>query len=153
MSQDWFSEGNIVETLARSLERQGWQVALTGNADQGLGLAALRDERELLVEVKGFPSAPSARGPRAGQPKPTRMASQARQWYAYALLGVTLKRHAHPDAGIALALPDHRTYRSLIGRTARSLRALEVGVLLVSASGDIETVIEPAVAEPSGRER
>lgn len=155
MTQDWFWEGNIVDALAHALVRQGWQVTSTGDAEQGLGLVALQGDRELLVEVKGFPPAPPARGPgaRAGQPRPVRMAKQAGQWYADALLGVMLKRHARPDAEIALALPAHRTYRSLVTQTARSLGTLGVGVLLVDANGDVETLLEPAAAEPGGRER
>lgn len=148
MSQDWFWEGNILLALARYLERQGWQITSTaegGSADQRMGLVARRDDRELWVEVKGFPSAPPARGPdpRAGQPRPARMSSKARQWYAHALLGVMLKRQTHPDAEVALALPAHRTYRSLVSQTGRSLETLGVSVFLVSANGDVETPLKP----------
>ncbi|MGH8901999.1 MAG: hypothetical protein ACRDYA_10025 [Egibacteraceae bacterium] len=144
MSQDWFWEGNILGAFTRYLERQGWQVVPMAQVEQGLELAARRDGRELLVEVRGYPPAPPARGPspRAGQPRATRMSSKARQWYAHALLGVMLKHHAHPDAEIALALPAHRTYQSLVDQTARALTTLGVGVFLVSANGDVETLLE-----------
>jgi hypothetical protein len=155
MSQDWFWEGNVLITLARHLERQGWQIASTmegGSADTGISLLARRNDRELLVEVKGFPSAPPARGPdpRAGQPRPARMSSKARQWYAHAVLGVMLKRQAHPGTEIALALPAHRTYRSLVAQTAHSLGTLGVSVFLVGANGDVETPIkrEPGTLRP-----
>jgi hypothetical protein len=142
MNHDWFWEGNVVATLARYLERQGWRVTATAAGEQDLSLVARQDDRELLVEVKGYPSAPLARGPRAGQPKPTRMSTKARQWYADALLGVMLKRHARTDADIAIALPAHRTYRSLIEQTANSLQTLGVRVFLVYPNGDVETLLE-----------
>lgn len=144
MSQDWFWEGNILGALARHLEREGWQVVSMADTEQDMSLAALQGDRELLVEVKGFPSAPPARGPgpRAGQPKPMRMSSKARQWYAYALLGVMLKRQTRPHAEIALAFPAHRTYRSLVEQTARALATLGVSVFLVNANGDVEMPLE-----------
>lgn len=148
LSQDWFWEGNVADAFARHLMRQGWQVMSMGDGGHGMDVAARQGDRELLVEVKGYPPAPLARGPRAGQPKPVRMSSKARQWYAYALLGVVLKRQAHPGAEIALVLPAHRTYRSLITQTVRPLGALGVGVFLVLANGDVETLIEPAASGP-----
>jgi hypothetical protein len=59
-----------------------------------------------------------------------------------------LLRHARPDVEIALVLAAHRTYRSLVAQTERSLRLLCVGVLLVGPSGDVETLLEPALPAP-----
>ncbi len=145
MSHDWFWEGNVSGVVARHLERQGWRVGL---GTQAIDLVAEQDGRVLMLEVKGFPSNVYTQGPKAGMPKPTRSATQVRQWYADALLTVMLLRHARPDVEIALVLATHRTYRSLVGQTERSLRLLCVGVLLVGPSGDVETLLEPALPAP-----
>jgi hypothetical protein len=144
MTQDWFWEGNVLSTLVHHLERQGWQVVSMADTEQDMSLIVRREDRELLVEVRGFPSVPLARGSSAGQPKLTRMSSKARQWYAHAMLGVMLKCQTRLDTEVALALPDQRVYRSLVGQTARALETLGVGVFLVSANGDVETLLEPA---------
>lgn len=76
-------------------------------------------------------------GKRRGQPKSTRPPTQARHWYAGALLTTMLTKSAHPDWTLALAVPDFPTYRSLLKRTATSLRALGVEVYLVSEDGRV----------------
>ncbi len=142
MGQDWFEEGSVGGAVARHLERRGWRVGATGAAAD---LVAEQGERVLMLEVKGYPSSIYTQGPKAGLPKPTRSATQVRQWYADAVLTVLLLGHARPDVEIALAFPEQRTYRSLIAQTERSLRRLGVGVFLVGPSGDVETLIEPAL--------
>jgi Holliday junction resolvase-like predicted endonuclease len=151
MSQDWFWEGNIRSALARHLEREGWRVEADGPTvpEGAIDLVAKRDDRVLLLEVKGFPSNVYTQGPKAGMPKPTRSATQVRQWYADALLTILLTRDARSDAAIALAFPAHRTYRSLVAQTERSLCRLGAGVLLVGPSGDVETLLEPAPPKSS----
>lgn len=141
MSGDWFWEGNIQAALADHLQREGWTIksqADTASREAGIDLTAERDSQRLAVEVKGFPSTVYARGERAGQPKPTQPANQARQWFSHALLSVMLMRHKQPAAAIALAFPDYPTYRSLIDRTERSLSMLGVGVFLVRDGGAVE---------------
>jgi hypothetical protein len=145
MSHDWFWEGNVSRMAARHLERQGWRV---GAGTQAIDLVAEQGGRVLMLEVKGFPSNVYTQGPKAGMPKPTRSSAQVRQWYADALLTVMLLRHARPDVEIALVLAAHRTYRSLVAQTERSLHLLCVGVLLVGPSGDVETLLEPALPAP-----
>jgi hypothetical protein len=145
MSHDWFWEGNVSRMVARHLERQGWRVGL---GTEAIDLVAEQGGRVLMLEVRGFPSNVYTQGPKAGMPKPARSSTQVRQWYADALLTVMLLRHARPDVEIALVLAAHRTYRSLVAQTERSLRLLCVGVLLVGPSGDVETLLEPALPAP-----
>ena len=141
VSLDWFWEGNVQASLVAHLELEGWDItnqADTASREHGIDIVAVRHGKRLSVEVKGFPSTTYARGERAGQPKPTQPASQARQWFSHALLSVMLMRHKQPDAVIALAFPDYPTYRSLVDRTDLSLDLLGVGVFFVQEGGAVE---------------
>jgi Holliday junction resolvase-like predicted endonuclease len=144
--QEWHWEGHIQAALARWLTSQGWEVtreADTLSRAAGVDLAASRDGQALVVEVKGYPSATYARGEKAGQAKPTRPATQARQWYSHALLAAMLLRHEHPGANVALCFPEFATYRSLIDRTADSLSELGLGLYLVGIDGGVDVRLEP----------
>src|SRR5262245_64586606 len=65
---DWYWEGNVVEAIARHLERDGWSIvtkADTRTKERGIDIYAVRSGRVLLVEAKGYPSK-SCRDPRRG---------------------------------------------------------------------------------------
>lgn len=117
-----------------------------GAEGPGIDLIAVRDDRWLAVEVKGFPSTTYEHGDRRGQPKPTQPTNQARQWFSHALLGMMLMRDKRPDAEIAIALPDYETYRRLADRTSVSFSLLGFGVYLISASGSVSLRIPHAPA-------
>lgn len=125
---------------AHHLVARGWtiiSVADTATKEAGIDVLAERAVNRLAVEVKGYPSERYASGKRRGERKPTRPPVQARHWYAGALLTTMLTRGSHPDWTLALALPDFPTYRSLLERTASSLRALDVDIYLVSEDGRV----------------
>jgi hypothetical protein len=58
VTQDWFWEGNVVEAIARDLERDAWRIvskANTHSKERGVDLHAERNGRSLLIEAKGYP--------------------------------------------------------------------------------------------------
>jgi hypothetical protein len=145
---DWYWEGNVVVALARALAADGWTVrrtADTGRREQGVDLVAELGRRVLMVEVKGYPTTTYARGPKAGQPKPTLPANQARQWFSHALLECLLTRSKFPDAEIAMAFPQMETYLRLIERTRPSLVRLGFGVYVVASDGRSQVLVPPDV--------
>lgn len=129
------------KVLVRALVREGWEIiraADTATREVGIDILAADGGQRIAVEVKGYPSEVYTRGPHAGQPKRTRPPTQARHWYASAILTTMLTREAHPDWRIALGLPDFSTYRSLLERTATSLADMGIEVLLVSEAGRVD---------------
>jgi Holliday junction resolvase-like predicted endonuclease len=140
VTEDWFWEGNVVEALAKHLEREGWQIvskANTHSKERGVDLHAAKDETTLLVEAKGYPSTAYRDPKRAGQLKPTNPSLQAQQWYSHALLKVMRLQTKHPDALVALAFPEFPRYRTLFEETEGGLRKLGVAMLTVNASGTV----------------
>ncbi len=134
----WSWEGNDQANVVAHLAQHGWSivsVADTASQQRGVDIAAERDGQPLLVEVKGWPGTTYARGEKAGQPKPTQPTSQAKHWYADALLTVLRLRGKDPEARVAIALPDMPRYRRLLEETRSSLSALDVRVMFVTENG------------------
>jgi len=102
-------EGNVQAQVARFLIAEGWTIvaaANTASRQRGIDLVATNGERQLAVEVKGFPGTVYARGERAGQPKPTAPNLPACHWLAEALLAALLLGGSSDRTEIALAFPD-----------------------------------------------
>ena len=96
----WYWEGNVQATVAGFLTSEGWvieSVADTASRQQGVDLIATKQTRRLAIEVKGYPGTVYARGERAGQPKPTAPTTQARHWFAQALLTAVLTGGGQPS--------------------------------------------------------
>jgi hypothetical protein len=146
LEADWYWEGNVVAAFARALAAEGWTVrrtADTGRREQVVDLVAELGRRTLMVEVKGYPTTTYARGPKAGQTKPTLPVSQARQWFSHAVLECLLMRSKYPDAEIAMAFPQMETYLRLIERTRLSLVRLGFGVYVIASDGRAQVLIPP----------
>jgi Holliday junction resolvase-like predicted endonuclease len=140
LTAPWFWEGNVQATVARFLVAEGWTIesaADTASRQRGIDLIARKGARRLAVEVKGYPGTVYARGERAGQPKPTAPTTQARHWFAQALLTAVLTGGS-VEQEIALAFPDMPRFRELIGRSEWALGCLGIRVLLVDESGRVE---------------
>jgi hypothetical protein len=141
VTTDWFWEGNVVDAVACALASRGWTIESRADCrskERGPDLRASKAGRVLLVEAKGYPST-SYRDPRrADERKPTNPTNQAQQWYSHALLKVLRLQNAHPQAKIALALPDFPRYQTLFGETKLGLQKLGVAVLIVNASSQLQ---------------
>jgi hypothetical protein len=143
---DWFWEGHVQDVLVAYLRREGWTITAesdTANRVPGDDIAAVRDGRRLIIEVKGYPSDKYRDPRRAGEVKRTNPALQAKHWFADALLKMVRLRGKRPDVTLAMAFPDAPRYRSLLGETSKPLRQLGIGVFIVTADGRVEAVLEP----------
>lgn len=140
---EWFWEGNVQASVVGHLAAGGWRirrVAGTASSEHGVDIEAERGAATVLVEVKGYPGTVYARGPRQGEPRSGSVGSQARAYFASAVLSGVLMRSARPDADIVLAFPEMATYTSLAVRTARPLAECGVAVRLVREDGAVRAV-------------
>jgi Holliday junction resolvase-like predicted endonuclease len=135
-------EGNVQDAIVAHLASEGWTIvsaADTASQARGIDIIAERDRRRFLIEVKGYPGTTYARGEKAGQPKPTQPTLQAKHWLSDALLKTMRTREKHPEAQVAIGLPDMPRYRTLLCEIAGSLVALDVHVLLVHDDRTVTT--------------
>ena len=130
-------QGRVVTWLAA----QRWQVlrvADTISRERGTDIRAERAGVGLHVEVKGYPSTSYADPRRGNEVKPTQPATQARVWFAGAVVKVLQLRQEHPDDEVAFAFPDVPTYRSLIRTIETTLATMRLSVFLVRDDGSVE---------------
>lgn len=149
---DWFWEGNIQRLVAEYLAAEGWAIeatADTASRARGVDILASKNGRRVALEVKGFPATTYARGPKAGQPKPTAPTLQARHWFAEAILTTLLTRARRVDHELAIALPDMPRFRTLLSEVEWALERLTVGVYLVGEDGAVTRIIDHARADRS----
>jgi Holliday junction resolvase-like predicted endonuclease len=139
----WCWEGTVVRAVASFLTARGWSIetiANTETGEPGADIKARRSDSVLIVEVKGYPSKTYERGPKKGQPKRTNPATQARHWFAEALLTALLRQAASRQHHVAIALPEFAVYTKLLSRVTESLKLLGLVVLLVQESGTVVIV-------------
>ncbi len=137
---EWHQEAHVQAAVVTHLATTGWQitsVADTATKERGIDIVARRAGDVIGVEVKGFPSRFYADPARAGHRKPTQPATQARVWYASAMLAAMRLRTREPSMISVMALPDFQTYRSLVADTRWSLERCEIRVWWVSDNGAV----------------
>src|SRR5579871_6567720 len=142
MVTEWFWEGHVVQSLVKHLQQEGWMiesVADTAKKEKGVDIRATREERALLIEVKGFPSSFYQDPARRDKEKKTKPTIQAPVWYAQALLKAMMLQSEFPGADIAIGLPEHRRYQRLIDKTSQPLQKLGLTIYLVSEEGEVRT--------------
>jgi len=71
--EEWFEETNVAKKIREYLERNEWKIIKfsENKRQRGPDIIALKDNRKLIIEVKGFPSKKYVRGEKKGQLKPT----------------------------------------------------------------------------------
>lgn len=145
MSEDWYWEGNIVETFKAYLQAEGWTVERTANTETreaGVDIRVRKGGQVMLVEAKGYPSKFYQRGEKKGQRKRTNPSTQARHWYSEVLVEAILRQAEAPKAVVAIVLPDFPVFKSLVGRTRNALTKLGITVYFIGETGSVK-VIEP----------
>jgi hypothetical protein len=136
----WYWEGNVVNAIERHLAVNGWAIvskADTLSHQRGPDLHAKRDNCELLIEAKGYPSKSYQDPARATEVKPTKPNNQAQHWYSHALLKVMRLKEKNPNAMVAIGLPDFERYRALFDETRSGLAKLGVVLMFVDELGNV----------------
>ncbi len=140
---EWFWEGNVQSAVVSHLVSEGWRirsVANTASSEHGVDIEAELNGESIAIEVKGYPGATYARGPRKGDAKTTGASTQARNYFGNALLSGLLMRTTNPDARVVLAFPRMTTFANLAERVAWPLAAASIEVWLVSEDGTVALV-------------
>lgn len=140
MTDDWFWEGNVVNAIAKHVTDAGWTIeamADTASGQTGPDIRARKNDSLPIVEVKGYPSRFYERGTKKGQPKPTNPATQAKHWFAEALLTAIRRQTANGRCGVAIAFPDFPLYAKLLRETRDALAKLDIAVFIVHESGAV----------------
>lgn len=140
VTTDWYWECNVVEALARHLQRDGWAIvkeANTHSKERGVDIHAQRNGINLLIEAKGYPSTNYRDPRRVGELKRTNPSNQAQHWYSHALLKAMRLQIEFPDAKVAMGFPDFPRYRTLFEETRIGLERLGVAMLTVGDDGKV----------------
>lgn len=138
----WPWEGVVQSIFVEALREAGWTIqaeANTATKERGVDVLAIRGDRSLGAEVKGFPSVGYADPRRAGERKPTRPSTQAGHWFATALLAAMRLRENLPAKESLMVLPAEDRYRSLAASTRTARAGAGVHVVLVNADGSLES--------------
>ncbi|SCZ67622.1 NERD domain-containing protein [Thiohalomonas denitrificans] len=67
LTRPWHWEGNVQATLRTALEEDDWTITAAANIETkepGIDLSAVKDDRVLHIEVKGYPSTTYEHGAR-----------------------------------------------------------------------------------------
>ncbi len=128
IERPWYWEGHVQAKIVEFLKAHGAAVqsqADTAAREQGKDIVAVdRDGCVLWVSVKGFPeSSPN---------------TQARHWFAGALLDMALYRAESDKPRLALGFPaGFSTYENLVRRTKATLGFLGCHLFWVAQSGEV----------------
>jgi hypothetical protein len=138
--QEWSWEGNIQAAVVAFLVAQGWsitRVADTASKEHGTDVEAARAGRRLHVEAKGWPSATYVDPARQQEQKKTQPVTQARVWFADAVVHTLRLRAANPNDVVAIALPENDAYRRLWEGVRAPLLQVRLAILWVPADGTV----------------
>jgi hypothetical protein len=129
-TRPWYWEGNIQSRLVDELKRLGYaieSVVDTGTKEPGTDIVARSSGgKGLWVTVKGFPEKSAY--------------TQARHWFAGALMDVVLYRGAESAIDLAIGLPDgFPTFQALASRVAWLRDRVPYSVYWVGESGTVRT--------------
>ncbi len=137
---EWFEETNIARKIKEWLEKKGWNIKKFNERKEQRGpdIEAEKDEKKIIIEVKGYPSERYVRGKRKGQKKPTPPRLQAKHWFADALLTAIKRKCEKPDSIIAIGLPKKDYYEELTKEVKGLLcKCLDLTFILVDENGEI----------------
>ena len=139
--KEWFEETNVARKIRDYLVSSGWRI-LKFNEDKrqrGPDIIAEKEEKKIIIEVKGYPSDKYVKGVKKGLKKPTPPNLQARHWFAEALLAAIRSKYREPRSIIAIGLPKIRIYEKLVEEIRAVLRDyITLQFILVSANGKVE---------------
>jgi hypothetical protein len=141
-ARSWPWEGAVQAVFVAFLADHGWTVtsaADTASKARGVDVLAVKGDRHLGAEVKGFPSSAYSDPRRAGEVKPTAPTNQAGHWFSQAVTKALMLLDTHPEHESLVVLPNFPRYRDLASRTRTGRRLADVHVVLVSENGVAES--------------
>ena len=122
----------------KELETEGWKVInLHAKSPDGI---AVKDEKHLIVEVKGFPSDKYVKEPNKGEKNRTHPNSQAIHWFAEALLQLVVAKSNQNQIDIAMGLPCFDKYNELISSIQNIAKIIDLEFLLVNEKGNVDRI-------------
>ena len=129
VNRPWYWEGHVQSEIVKFLKASGASVqsqADTATREHGKDIVAIeRDGATLWVSVKGYPESSAN--------------TQARHWFAGALLDLALYRAENDKARLAVGFPaGFTTYENLVKRTKATLDFLGCHVFWVSQNGEVK---------------
>ena len=108
---------------------------------KGPDIIAKKGNIKLIIEVKGYPSDKYVNSKKKGQKKPTKPNTQARHWFAEALLQVLLAKSRNPDTVVCMAFPKFQIYEKLISQLEYILtKKLGIICYLVDRDGNVTVI-------------
>jgi Holliday junction resolvase len=124
------------------LEKNDWKITKfnENKRQKGPDIIAEKNQEQLVIEVKGYPSKYYVRGKKKGKLKPTPPELQATHWFAEAILSVLLKKSENSKIKIAIGLSDFEKYRELIEKIKFVRRKIGIEFYLVRENGQIEII-------------
>lgn len=137
---EWHQEANVQASVVRHLAVHGYDVLAVANTqarEHGIDVLAAKDGARVGIEVKGYPSKTYADPRRASEQKRTAPPTQARMWFASALMSAMRLRSSQPQTASVIAVPDFQTYRNLARAVAWSLEQCEISVWFVGEDGTV----------------
>ena len=140
--QEWFEETNVARKIRSFLEKQGWRI-VKFNEDKrlrGPDVVAVKGDRKLVIEVKGYPSTRYVRGEKKGKLKPTPPNLQAKHWFSEALLSVIRVKSQNSMVEIGIGLPKFQKYVQLISDVEILKKCLGIKFYIVKKDGGVETL-------------
>lgn len=149
----WHAEASVQAMLIEHLRKDGWEIvrsADTARRERGIDIEATKGTETVAIEVKGFPGGNYADPRRAGETKRAQPSSQAKIWYASAILASMIVRTQRPAARVVMAFPDFPRYRDLYRQTAEQLQKCGIELWWITRHGNV-TVAVPGLKLPSPR--
>ena len=136
---EWFEETNVARKIRDSLWSNGYEITKFNEdkMEKGHDIEAIKEEKKIIIEVKGYPSDKYVRGPNKGMKKPTNPNLQAKHWFGEALLALLKAKSKTPSCKIAIGLPKFRIYDRLLEEINFVIEKLEIGYVLVDKDGKV----------------
>lgn len=134
----WPWEGAVQAVFVDVLQHHGWLVTATADTATkapGIDVLAIKGDRRVGAEVKGWPSAGYADPRRAAEVKRTQPSTQAGHWFSQALFKAMMLLDSHPGYESLMVLPGFSRYRDLGVRTGTGRRAAKIHLVLLAVDG------------------
>jgi hypothetical protein len=131
------TENEIIEHLLIHLKKEGWTIdSYCLGQTRGNDIEASMDNRKLIVEAKGA---------KASSESPTKKrdffdSGQIKTHFGKAIVKILDEKHLDPTAEFAIAHPNDKDIRKVIGHLLPFLKALGIRHFWVSSDGTIVEV-------------